>query len=179
MTDKSNNNDNGLQSTPKGSLRKDPDQEVFAESTVFSGPERESITTAEANNEQNEIITRVAQDPDGHNKRADEKNRNAAEDAHPKHQVDDKPYSVFTHNEKRIVVFCAGLCAFFSPVSSSIYFPSLDAIATDLHVSYSLVNLTITTYMASTPIYVGITPRILTILLDHARSRACVCWWLF
>nr|POE62776.1 itaconate transport protein [Quercus suber] len=50
------------------------------------------------------------------------------------HEVDDKPFSVFTHNEKRVIVICAGVCSFFSPISGQIYFPSLDAIATDLHV---------------------------------------------
>ena len=69
--------------------------------------------------------------------------------ANLEHRMDDKPYSVFTHSEKRIIVLCAGLCAFFSPISGQIYFPSLDAIASDLNVSYSSVNLTITTYLVS------------------------------
>ncbi len=61
----------------------------------------------------------------------------------------DKPYSIFTHNEKRSIVLCAGLCMIFSPISGQIYFPSLDAIAKDLNVSHSLVNLTITAYLVS------------------------------
>jgi hypothetical protein len=67
----------------------------------------------------------------------------------PTHGItfDDKPYSIFTHNEKKIIVLCAGFCAFFSPVSSSIYFPSLNEISRDLHVSPTLVNLSITTYL--------------------------------
>lgn len=64
-----------------------------------------------------------------------------------KRNLDDEPYSVFNHNEKRIIVICAGVCAFFSPISGQIYFPSLDTIAKDLHVSDSLVNLTITVYL--------------------------------
>jgi multidrug resistance protein len=67
------------------------------------------------------------------------------------HHVDEKPYSIFTHNEKRIIVICAGLCQFFSPISGQIYFPSLDAIAADLQVSSTLVNLTITAYLVSLP----------------------------
>lgn len=59
----------------------------------------------------------------------------------------DRPFSIFTHNEKRTIVFCAGICAFFSPISSMIYFPSLPAIAKDLHVSNSLINFTITVYL--------------------------------
>jgi hypothetical protein len=65
------------------------------------------------------------------------------------HDVDDKPFSVYTHNEKKIIVSCAGLCAFFSPISGQIYFPSLPAIARDLNVSYTLVTLTITIYLVS------------------------------
>jgi hypothetical protein len=63
--------------------------------------------------------------------------------------VKNKPHSVFNHNEKRLIILCAGICSFFSPVSGSIYLPALDAIAGDLHVSYSLITLSVTTYMAS------------------------------
>ncbi len=73
----------------------------------------------------------------------------AAQNVNPEHKMDDKLYSAFTHNEKKIIIFCAGLCSFFSPISGQIYFPSLDAVASDLHVSSSLVNLTITTYLVS------------------------------
>lgn len=59
----------------------------------------------------------------------------------------DKPFSIFTPNEKKFIMLCAGICAFFSPVSGQIYFPSLGAIARDLDVSYDLVTLTITTYL--------------------------------
>lgn len=68
---------------------------------------------------------------------------------HVLHRVDTKPYSVFTHNEKRLIIFCAGVCSFLSPISAQIYFPALNQIAADLHVSYDLVNLTITTYLVS------------------------------
>jgi len=69
--------------------------------------------------------------------------------SNPEHQMDDKPYLVLTLNEKKIIVLCAGLSQFFSPISGQIYFPSLNAIAADLHVSNSEVNLTITTYLMS------------------------------
>jgi hypothetical protein len=82
----------------------------------------------------------------------DKKKEDAADVANSKHKMDDKPYSVFTHNEKRLITMCVGLSQFFSPISGQIYFPSLNAIATDLHVSNSLVNLTITTYLVNNPI---------------------------
>ncbi|KAF2472723.1 MFS multidrug transporter-like protein [Lindgomyces ingoldianus] len=89
---------------------------------------------------------------------AKEKYENNATNVSSDNNADDKPYSVFTHNEKRIIVLCAGLSQFFSPISGQIYFPSLNAIAADLHVSNSLVNLTITTYLIMqglAPAFVG------------------------
>src|SRR5262249_3583551 len=53
-------------------------------------------------------------------------------------------YSVFTKNQKRFIVFMASWAGFFSPVSGQIYFPALNPLATDLHVSSSLINLTLT-----------------------------------
>lgn len=56
-------------------------------------------------------------------------------------------YSVFTVNQKRAIILTGSLASFFSPLSSSIYYPSLPTIATDLHVSDSQINLTVTTYL--------------------------------
>lgn len=58
-------------------------------------------------------------------------------------------YSVFTINEKRAIVTTGSLASFFSPLSSSIYFPALDTIATALNVSIVKINLTVTTYLVS------------------------------
>ncbi|KAJ8119974.1 hypothetical protein ONZ43_g3198 [Nemania bipapillata] len=67
-------------------------------------------------------------------------------------------YSIFTVNEKRALVFAAAAGAFFSPLSAQIYFPALDTLSRDLHVSVTEVNLTVTTYMivqAIAPMFVG------------------------
>jgi hypothetical protein len=58
-------------------------------------------------------------------------------------------YSVFTVNQKRAIILTGSLASFFSPLSSSIYYPSLPTIASDLHVSDSQINLTVTTYLVS------------------------------
>jgi hypothetical protein len=58
-----------------------------------------------------------------------------------------KDYSSFTLWEKRFIVFAATMGAFFSPFTAQIYFPALNTIAKDLHVSPSKINLTMTTYM--------------------------------
>ncbi|KAI2641281.1 major facilitator superfamily domain-containing protein [Xylaria nigripes] len=67
-------------------------------------------------------------------------------------------YTIYTVVEKRLIVFAAAAGAFFSPLSAQIYFPALDALSRDLHVSVTQVNLTVTTYMilqATAPMFVG------------------------
>jgi hypothetical protein len=66
-----------------------------------------------------------------------------------------KDYSSFTTWEKRFIVFTATIAATFSPFTAQIYFPALNTIAKDLHVTNSKVNLTVTTYMVcfSCPIF--------------------------
>lgn len=56
-------------------------------------------------------------------------------------------YSVFPKGMKRYIVICSSCAGFFSPLSSQIYFPALNTLASDLHVSISLINLTLTSYM--------------------------------
>jgi hypothetical protein len=35
------------------------------------------------------------------------------ENGQPQYQIEDKPYSVFTHNKKRLIIFTCGLSRFF------------------------------------------------------------------
>jgi hypothetical protein len=70
-------------------------------------------------------------------------NANAVTETHDA----DVDYSVFTDSQRRYIVFMASWAGFFSPVSSQIYFPALNTLAKDLHVSNSLINLTLTSYM--------------------------------
>ncbi|KAI1109841.1 major facilitator superfamily domain-containing protein [Nemania sp. NC0429] len=76
-------------------------------------------------------------------------------------------YSIFTTTEKRAIVFASALGAFFSPLSAQIYYPALDALSRDLHVSVTEVNLTVTTYM----IVQGIAPMFVGSLADSAGRR--------
>lgn len=57
------------------------------------------------------------------------------------------PYSSFGPWQKKLIVLMATIAAFFSPFTAQIYFPALNALAKDLHVSPSKINLTMTTYM--------------------------------
>ena len=57
--------------------------------------------------------------------------------------------------------------AFISPTSANIYFPALNPLAADLHVSNTLINLTLTSYM----IFQGLAPTITGDLADMAGRR--------
>ncbi|KAL2868055.1 putative citrate synthase [Aspergillus lucknowensis] len=58
-----------------------------------------------------------------------------------------KPYSIFTPAQKRLIILTAAIASSFSPLSANIYYPALNALARDLHVTDAQINLTITTYM--------------------------------
>ena len=62
------------------------------------------------------------------------------------------PFSVYSNVEKRVYVYIASLAAFTSPVATSIYFPAVNILASDLHTSLANINLTITTYMVQYPL---------------------------
>ena len=55
-------------------------------------------------------------------------------------------YSVFTRM-RRYIGFAVSWAALFSPLSSNIYFPVLNTLASELTVSTSMINLTLTSYM--------------------------------
>jgi hypothetical protein len=58
-------------------------------------------------------------------------------------------YTVFTRGEITFIAIMASISTFYSPLTANIYFPALNTISTDLGVSSTLVNLTVTTYMVS------------------------------
>jgi MFS family permease len=77
------------------------------------------------------------------------------------------PFSIFTNREKKIVSFIASFGAMFSTLSSYIYMPALVPIATDLGVSITLVNLTVTSYL----IIAGIAPAFMGDIADQGGRR--------
>ena len=58
-------------------------------------------------------------------------------------------YSIFTVRQKKTILMAGSFAAFFSPLSSNVYFPAINTIAKDLRVSISQINLTVTTYQVS------------------------------
>lgn len=68
------------------------------------------------------------------------------------------PYSLFTTNERRWIVVLIALAAWFSTLSSFIYYPAIPIIAKDLKSSISIINFTVTSYLvvsAVAPAIVG------------------------
>ncbi|KAF2734859.1 MFS general substrate transporter [Polyplosphaeria fusca] len=101
----------------------------------------------------------------------------ATEVAQPTSSQPEIPYSIFTLNEKRFMVFIATFAALFSPVASTIYYPALQPIADRLHVSSSLINLSITTYN----ILQGLAPAFVGAFSDAEGRRPAylICFVIF
>ncbi|VUC30109.1 unnamed protein product [Clonostachys rosea] len=77
------------------------------------------------------------------------------------------PYHIFSRRQKWNLVFLVSLAGSFSPLSSNIYFPAVDSIASELHISASLVALTITVYM----VVQGIAPSLFGAISDTGGRR--------
>ncbi|EMT70819.1 hypothetical protein ACKRZS_009044 [Fusarium odoratissimum] len=92
-------------------------------------------------------------------------------------EIPDAPYSSFSLWQKRLIVLAAASTALFSPMTAQIYFPALPAIAKDLGVTTSQINLTVTTYM----IFQGITPMFIGSLADSGGRRPAylVCFTIY
>ena len=76
-------------------------------------------------------------------------------------------HSVFSSRRKTLVVFMTSLGSLFSPLSTFIYLPALNVLASDLHVSNASINLTVTSYM----IFQGLAPMFFGDLSDMAGRR--------
>lgn len=85
----------------------------------------------------------------------------------PTQDVPTPPYSVFTRRQGRLIVFMTALAGFFSPFSAFIYFPAVNYISADLHVSVQLVNITITAYL----LVQGVVPAFFGDLADQIGRR--------
>ena len=72
------------------------------------------------------------------------------------------PYSTFTKRQKTFILYLVSFAATFSPLSSFIFFPAIDALSRSLHVSVGKINLTITSYM----IVAGLAPAIMGDMAD-------------
>jgi multidrug resistance protein len=82
-----------------------------------------------------------------------------------------KPYSLFTTNQKALIITIVSFAATLSGFASNIYFPALPQIARDLSVSAALVNLTVTCYL----IFQGLSPTVWGSISDTKGRRITYC----
>jgi predicted MFS family arabinose efflux permease len=61
----------------------------------------------------------------------------------------DAPFTILSETRKRWTITIASLVTFVSPVSANIYYPALNPLAHDLHVSPAKITFSITVFMVS------------------------------
>ncbi|KAK2016235.1 major facilitator superfamily transporter [Colletotrichum eremochloae] len=83
---------------------------------------------------------------------------NKVEDQYSEDSKSEEPFSIYSKKQKWVIIVIIGLAGLFSGLSSSIYNPSLDAIAREFKISAAQVSLTITSFLimqATTPLLWG------------------------
>ena len=80
-------------------------------------------------------------------------------------------YSVFGKRQKQYIVAMAAMAGLFSTLSTNIYFPALNSLATEFKVSDELISLTVTSYM----IFQALAPTIYGDFADMAGRRPAYC----
>ena len=78
---------------------------------------------------------------DSENSSKDEANRR------PRDEQSTEKYSLYTTPEKRCIVAIVSYAAWFSTLTSFIYYPAIHQLSSVFDVSVDKINLTITTYM--------------------------------
>jgi multidrug resistance protein len=76
-------------------------------------------------------------------------------------------YTIFSPRIKIFIIIMSSISSLFSPVSSVIYLPALDVLASFYHVSTSRINLSVTTYM----ILQGLAPMFFGDMADQMGRR--------
>lgn len=78
-----------------------------------------------------------------------------------------KPYTSFSTAQKWFIVSMATAASFFSPLSGQIYFPVLPVLTQNYHLSQTLLNISVTTYM----IFQGLAPSFMGTFSDASGRR--------
>ncbi|KAI1261962.1 MFS general substrate transporter [Xylariaceae sp. FL1019] len=77
------------------------------------------------------------------------------------------PHSVYSRNEKWLLVGFVGVAGLFSPLPANIYFPAIPALTTVFHRSVADLNLTVTIYL----VLQGVSPMLWGPLSDRYGRR--------
>ena len=67
--------------------------------------------------------------------------------------MDDEVFSLFSRWQKRAMIVAVSLFALLCTMAASMYYPALPTIADELGVSTSEVNLSVTTFMVTAPVF--------------------------
>lgn len=80
------------------------------------------------------------------------------------------PRSIFTKPEKYFIVLLAGLCGFWSTISSPIYLPVLPQLQSEFNVSEEQINITVVVYS----IFQGASPALFSTFADRFGRRVII-----
>lgn len=72
-----------------------------------------------------------------------------AEEVTLQRTVSGPPYSMFTSRMKMWIIFLASVSALISPFGATVFYPVLNVLSDELHVTPTKTNVAITTYMVS------------------------------
>jgi len=59
------------------------------------------------------------------------------------------PYTIFSPTTKMFILVSVSISSLISPFGATTFYPALDVLAAQLHVTPSMINLSLTTYMVS------------------------------
>ncbi|KAF2682328.1 MFS general substrate transporter [Lentithecium fluviatile CBS 122367] len=92
-------------------------------------------------------------------------------------QVSAPPYSIFTQAEKIWIISLVSISALISPFGATLFYPVLNVLSDVLHVTPTMTNISITTYMIAQ----AIAPAIIGGMSDNSGRRLSfiVCFVIF
>ncbi|KAK4547436.1 hypothetical protein LTR36_001092 [Oleoguttula mirabilis] len=87
------------------------------------------------------------------------------------------PYTIFSPKAKHLILASVSISSLISPFGATTFYPALNVLAADLHVTPSLINLSLTTYMIAQ----AIAPAIIAGMSDSSGRRLSyiVCFVIF
>jgi hypothetical protein len=62
-------------------------------------------------------------------------------------QISESSYTIFTPGQKIWIVFLVSVSALISPLGATMFYPALNILSDVLHVTPTMTNISITTYM--------------------------------
>ncbi|SCU86380.1 LAME_0D05886g1_1 [Lachancea meyersii CBS 8951] len=92
--------------------------------------------------------------------------------SHKSSQGNVVPYSRFGVREKYIMVFICASSGIFSTIAGPIYYPALNTIENEFHISTELVNVSVVLYF----VFQGLAPTLMGGLADSFGRRPVVLW---